>query len=81
MFKEVSQHLYAYIMQAEMIFLDVYKVDPWQIMSHMTMLDLQIYMKKIEKEWKEKQEKFKKKDIMEALRKVNEILTWVFYKK
>ena len=28
-----------------------------------------------------KKDNFKKKDIMEALRKVNEILTWIFYKK
>lgn len=81
MFKEIAEQLYGYILSAEMIFLDIYKVDPWQIMKNMSLLDLQIYMKRIEKEWKDKKDNFKKKDIMEALQKINEILTWMFHKK
>ena len=81
MFREISQMLYGYIIQAEMIFLDVYKVNPWQIMKDLTLMDLQIYVKRIEKDWKKKKESMKNKDVMEALQQVNEILTWVFHKK
>lgn len=81
MFKELSYQLYGYIIQAEMAFLEVYKVNPWEVMKNMTMLDLQLYMKQIEKEWKRKKDNFKKKDVMEILKHVNEVLTWMFHKK
>lgn len=81
MFKELSYQLYGYIIQAEMTFLEIYKVNPWEIMKNMTMLDLQVYMKQIEKSWKDKKDKFKKKDVMEILKHVNEVLTWMFHKK
>ena len=73
--------LYGYIIQAEMLFLRYYKVNPFEIMKDITLLDLQTYVQQIEKQEKKEQESFKKKDIMTALKKVNEILNFIFYKK
>mgnify|MGYP001771243552 CR=1 FL=1 len=81
MFREISQQLYGYILNAEMIFLDMYKVNPWQIVGEMPLVDLQFYMKKIEESWKKKKDNFKKKDMMEALKHINDVLTWIFHKK
>ena len=75
MFREISQQLYGYILNAEMILLDIYKVNPWQIVGEMPLVDLQLYMKKIEDSWK------KKKDMIEALKHINDVLTWIFHKK
>ena len=81
MFREISQQLYGYILNAEMILLDIYKVNPWQIVGEIPLVDLQLYMKKIENSWKKKKDNFKKKDMMEALKHINDVLTWIFHKK
>lgn len=81
MFREISQQLYGYILNAEMILLDIYKVNPWQIVGEMPLVDLQLYMKKIEDSWKKKKDNFKKKDMMEVLKHINDVLTWIFHKK
>lgn len=81
MFREISQRLYGYILNAEMILLDIYKVNPWQIIGEMPLVDLQLYMKKIEDSWKKKKDNFKKKDMMEVLKHINDVLTWIFHKK
>ena len=81
MFREISQQLYGYILNAEMILLDIYKVNPWQIVGEMPLVDLQLYMKKIEESWKKKKDNFKKKDMMEVLKHINDVLTWIFHKK
>ena len=81
MFKERSQMLYGYILKAEMLFLRYYKVNPWEVMKDISLIDLQVYIKQIEKEEKKEQESFKKKDLMTALKKINEILNFIFYKK
>ena len=81
MFREISQQLYGYILNAEMILLDIYKVNPWQIVGEMPLVDLQLYMKKIEDSWKKKKDNFKKKDMIEVLKHINDVLTWIFHKK
>lgn len=81
MFREISQQMYTYIINAEMVFLDIYSVDPWTILRHMSMIDLQVYMKRIEADWKKKNDNFKKKDVIEALKHINLVLTWMFHKK
>lgn len=73
--------LYGYILKAEMLFLRYYKVNPWEVMKDISLIDLQVYIKQIEKEEKKEQESFKKKDLMTALKKINEILNFIFYKK
>lgn len=81
MFNEISQMLYGYILQAEVFFLRYYKVNPFELMKDMSLYDLQVYVKQIEKEEKKERDSFKKKDIMTALRQICEILNWIFYKK
>ena len=81
MFEEISMMLYGYIVQAEMIFLDIYKVNPFDIIGKMPLVDLQLYMKRIEEDQKKKHDNFKKKDFIEALKRVNELLTWCFHRK
>ena len=81
MFKEISQMLYGYIVQAEMLFLRYYKINPFEIMKDMSLIDLQFYIKQIEKQEKKDHESFKKKDIMAALKQICEILNFIFYKK
>ena len=73
--------LYGYILKAEMLFLRYYKVNPWEVMKDISLIDLQVYIKQIEKDQKKEQESFKKKDLMTALKKINEILNFIFYKK
>ena len=73
--------LYGYILKAEMLFLRYYKVNPWEVMKDISLIDLQVYIKQIEKEEKKEQESFKKKDLMTALKKINDIQNFIFYKK
>lgn len=81
MFQEIANMLYGYIIQAEMLFLRYYKVNPFEIMKNITLIDLQVYIKQIEEKEKKDQESFKKKDIMTALKKINDLLNFIFYKK
>jgi hypothetical protein len=81
MLDQVTQILYGYILQAEMLFLRYYKVDPFQIMKGIPLVDLQVYVKQIEEAEKKERESFKKKDLMTALRQICEILNYMFYKK
>lgn len=81
MFDQMSQVLYGYIIQAEMLFLRYYKIDPFQVMKGIPLVDLQVYVKQIEKMEKKERESFKKKDLMTALRQICEILNYMFYKK
>ena len=81
MFGEMSKMLYGYILQVEVFFLRYYKVNPFEMMKDMSLYDLQLYVKQIEKEEKKERESLKKKDIMTALRQICEILNWIFYKK
>ena len=81
MFDQMSQVLYGYIIQAEMLFLRYYKIDPFQIMRGIPLVDLQVYVKQIEKMEKKERESFKKKDLMTALKQICEILNYMFYKK
>lgn len=81
MLDQVTQVLYGYILQAEMLFLRYYKVDPFQIMKGIPLVDLQVYVKQIEEAEKKERESFKKKDLMTALKQICEILNYMFYKK
>ena len=47
MFKEISIMLYKYILDAEMIFLDYYKLNPFDILQKMPLIDLPEYIKRI----------------------------------
>lgn len=44
MFQEMAEMIYGYIIKAEMVFLRLYKVNPFEIMNHMSLIDLNTYM-------------------------------------
>ena len=81
MFNDISKTLYGYIIQVEVFFLRYYKINPFELMKDMSLYDLQVYVKQLEKEEKKERDSFKKKDMMTALRQICEILNWMFYKK
>ena len=81
MLNEMSQMIYLYIMKAEMIFLRLYKVNPYEIMKNISLIDLHTYLTMIEKEEKKEHESMKKNKIMDCLRGISEYLNIMFYKK
>ena len=78
---DMSQMIYVYIMKAEMIFLRLYKVNPYEIMKNISLIDLNTYLTMIEKEEKKEHESMKKNKIMECLRGISEYLNLMFHKK
>ena len=78
---QVSQALYGYIIQAEMLFLRYYKVNPFEIMKGIPMIDLQLYIQQIQKAESKERESMKKKELMTALKQICDILNFIFYKK
>ena len=50
-------------------------------MKGIPLVDLQVYIKRIEKAEKKERDSFKKKDLMAALKQICEILNYMFYKK
>lgn len=81
MFQEMAEMVYYYIIKAEMVFLRLYKVNPFDIMSKITLLDLNTYMTTIENEEKKEHESMKKNKIMECLKGISDYLNVMFYKK
>lgn len=81
MWQEMMEMVYIYIMKAELIFLRLYKVDPFQIMEHLSVLDLNTYIVAIEREEKKEHEGMKKSKIMECLKGISDYLNIMFYKK
>lgn len=81
MFNDMAQLIYGYIIKSEMVFLRLYKVNPFEIMNHISLLDLHTYMTVIEQEEKKQHEGMKKAKIMECLKNVSDYLNVMFYKK
>lgn len=81
MFQDVARQLYGFIIKAEVFLMRYYKINPFEIMKDISLIDLQVYIKQIEEAEKKERESFKKKDIMTALRQINEILNFIFQKK
>ena len=81
MFQEMAEMIYGYIVKAEMVFLRLYKVNPFEIMSHISLLDLHTYMSVIQREEKKEHDGLPKQKIMECLKAVSDYLNIMFYKK
>ena len=81
MFQEMAEMIYGYIVKAEMVFLRLYKVNPFEIMNHITLLDLNTYMNVIQKEEKKEHDSMNKTKIMECLKGISDYLNIMFYKK
>lgn len=73
--------VYIYIMKAELIFLRIYKVNPFEMLEHLSILDLNTYMVAIEREEKKEHDGMKKSKIMECLKGISDYLNVMFYKK
>lgn len=81
MFQELAQHLYIYIMQAEIVLLRFFKINPFEIMRQITLIDLDAYLKRIQKEEEEESKSWKQSDLMKCLRGANEYLNLIFHKQ
>ena len=81
MFNDMAQMIYGYIIKSELVLLRLYKVNPFEIMSHISLLDLNMYMNEIQKEEKKQHEGMQKTKIMECLKGVSDYLNILFYKK
>lgn len=71
--------IYHYIINCEIVILRYFKIDPIVFTSHIALVDLNVYMKKIEAEEKKTHESIKKKDIMKSLKQVCDVLNTIFY--
>lgn len=73
--------IYGYIIKAELVFLRMYKVNPFDIMSHISLLDLNTYMNAIQSEEKKQRDGMAKAKIMDCLKGISDYLNILFYKK
>lgn len=72
--------LYGYILDAEMVFLEFYKLNPFEIMRNIPLMDLPAYIKRIQKNKEKEKNKLKNSNITAALKAVCDYLNLVFYK-
>lgn len=77
MFEEVSTMMYKYIIEAEFLFLQKFKLNPFQIMSGITVLDLVTYIKLLEEKIKKEQDSIQKKDMEKAMIQLRDILIFM----
>lgn len=56
MFEEVCAIMYKYVMQAEFLFLQKFKLNPFELMKDITMLDLISYIKLLEEKIKKEED-------------------------
>lgn len=81
MFQEMAEMIYGYIIKAEMVFLRLYKINPFEIMNNISLIDLNAYMSFIQKEEKKEHDSMKKTKIMNCLKGISDYLNVMFYKK
>lgn len=76
-FGEVSAAMYRYIVEAEFLFLRHFKMNPFEVMAQITMLDLVSYMQILEKKTKRESESVQKKDFEKALVQLRDLLIFM----
>lgn len=77
MFEEVCGIMYKYIIQTEFLFLQKFKLNPFQIMKDITLLDLTSYIKMLEEKIKKEDDSIQKKDFEKALVQLRDILIFM----
>ena len=77
MYEEVSALMYRYIIEAEFIFLQRFKMNPFDIMRSITLTDLVSYMHLLEQKIKKEDESIQKKDFEKALVSLRDILIFM----
>ena len=69
--------MYKYIIEAELIFLSKFKLNPFSMMRDMTLLDLVTYLKLLDEKIKKEQDSINKKDMEKALVQLRDILIFM----
>ena len=69
--------MYTYIIEAEFIFLQKFKLHPFSMMRDMTLLDLVTYLKLLDEKIKKEQDSINKKDMEKALVQLRDILIFM----
>ena len=69
--------MYRYIMEAEFLFLQKFKLNPFDIMNKITILDLVYYINELEKKIKKERDSIQKKDLEKALIQLRDILIFI----
>lgn len=77
MFGEVAAMMYKYIIEAEFLFLQKFKLNPFDIMRQISLLDLVTYIKLLEEKIKKEQDSIQKKDFEKALISLRDILIFM----
>lgn len=82
MYKEMSEMMYYYILKAEMVFLRQYKINPFDVIKGMSLLDLNTYLKTLQTEEEKERKKYSGSNkMMQCLKGVSDYLNLMFYKK
>lgn len=77
MLGEVSAIMYRYIIEAEFLFLQKFKLNPFEIMKNITLTDLVSYIHLLEQKIKKEDESIQKKDFEKALISLRDILIFM----
>lgn len=82
--QELALYVYKYLIEIEMMFLTRYKISPFEIERHMTMLDIQFFMQTLEKKVEEENEARKKagsgQNLWKSLTAIRDILNFMTMK-
>lgn len=81
MFQQMAEMLYYYILRSEMVFLRMYKTNPFEIDRDISLLDLHTYMTTIQKEIEKENKQQGNNKVMNCLRGVCDYLNMMFYTK
>lgn len=81
MLQELAQHTYLYIMSAEMLLWRFFKINPFEMLANMPMLDLDAYLKRLQYEEEQERKNRRDSDIMKCLHGISDYLNVMFYKK
>lgn len=77
MYEQACAQMYRYIMEAEFLFLQKFKLNPFDIMNKITILDLVYYINELEKKIKKERDSIQKKDLEKALIQLRDILIFI----
>ena len=74
-FEEVSKSLYNYIIELEITFLMKYKLNPFDLLGNVTLLDLESYMQRVDRRLKDEEKSpGRGKDLGRSLAAIRDIL-------
>ncbi len=74
---EVALLMYQYIIEAEFLFLQKFKLNPFEIMNKITLTDLVSYIGILDKKIKKENDSIQKKDFEKALVSLRDILIFM----